>query len=309
MQPSILQSYEDESGFSYLKDKIVPHALETTFNVKLKNNYFKIEFDDSENTEFYDEYDKLRHMTEDLYKEYKKILEQYRISGEIYYSKSFLNLNESCGSKRRKLENEYPILKTAYSKYNETNIETEYGLVFDNSVGTGITHIQKFYTIDLYLNEVDIDPTKAYMDLKIFYNSTDELFYIETNNHEDAIGCAHFIEKSINKSKDANIHIGRVTINPKYQSIKFKGDLTEITYTIVYPNGDEPGERHDILKESKGKQKTTTIYGTRGEPLRNEPITEEINKEAKDGYLSDLFAKGAKTVKKILKVGTLPDKE
>lgn len=306
IQPNVLQEYEKNDELPYLKNDIVKQAFEANFEVKNLENYLQIGFLENDDTEFHDKFNDLQSMTEDLYEEYGKIVKQYIDSGEIYYSKKFLNLNERCGYKRRKLENEYPTLKVAYDIYDEKNIEKEYGLEFENSVGTGITHIQKFYKIDLYLKEMDTGPTDIYEDIKLFYKQSDELFYIETENFDKAINCAQFIEKSINKSKDANIHIGKISINPKYESIKFEGDLTEITYTVVYPNGDDPGKRHDILKDSEGKQKTTTIYGANGEPLKQEPISEELNKKGNQGYLRDFFAKGANIVKTILKVDNLP---
>src|SRR5690625_1258958 len=252
IQPNVIHEYEENDNLQYLKDDIVKIALETIFEVSNVDDYWQIRIEGSNDTDFNEKFNDLKSMTERLYEEYKKIVEQYVDSGEIYYSRSFLNLNERCGSKRRKLENEYPALKSAYENdnYSDQNIEKKYNLTLENSVGTGVTHIQKFYKIDLYLNELETSPTDIYKDINIFYNQSDELFYIETYNSNEALGCAQYIENSINKSKDANIHIGKVTINPKFKSIKFEGDLTEITYTIVYPNGDEPGKRHDILKDS-----------------------------------------------------------
>src|SRR5699024_4803582 len=281
-------------------------ALETIFEVKNVDNYLKVSIVDNDDTDFYDKINNLKSMTENLYKEYERIVNQYIDSGEIYYSKTFLNLNEKCGSKRRMLENEYPTLKSAYDVYSEKNIEENYNLKFEKSVGTGITHIQKFYTLDLYLKEINTGPSEAYMDINIFYSPRKEYFYIETDDYDEAIGCAYFIEKSINTVKSANDHIGKVTINPKYESIKFEGELTEITYTIVYPNGDEPGKRNDILTASRGKQQTTTLYGTNGEPLRQEPNVDEVSNKGNKGYLRNLVTKGAKMVRTILRVDTLP---
>ncbi|EJE1901504.1 hypothetical protein M4E16_002903, partial [Listeria monocytogenes] len=78
-----------------------------------------------------------------------------------------------------------------------------------------------------------------------------------------------------------------------YESVYLDGDITEISFVIVYPNGNPPLDRHNILRDSFAKEEEVKLIGTDEMPLRKEPIEEYINEKGEKGYLKNIFTKGA----------------
>src|SRR5699024_4453228 len=173
----------------------------------------------------------------------------------------------------------------------EEDIDDIIGIEFDGKVGTGITHLRKFYKIKRYLETHTEDNVLNSLNLEAYYNPKTEHILVKATTETAALNYVTALVRLINSNESANQHIGKININPIYESINLNDEYTEITYVIVYPNGNPPMDRHNFLKETEAKQVETKLVGADGKALRNEPIQNIVNTEGKKGYLKSLFAK------------------
>ncbi|KAA0955246.1 hypothetical protein FQ085_15065 [Planococcus sp. ANT_H30] len=312
LQPAKLIEYKNEKD--YLINILIPSMLENVVSLtKIPNkNVYKIDLEAADINDFGLIYNNLLLETEKLVSYYKDILEQYKEKKEIFYSKEFLNLNSNCSTKRRKLEKKYPVLQEALDKYSDLLIDQEIDVNLESKIGTGIVHLRKFYKIKKYINEAEIQLDEP-LDISAYYRPKDERILIEINSDkvENPIRQAQFyisyIESFINNSDKVVSKLGKVNINPVYESIVLSDDsYTEISFSLVYPNGNPSLDRHNILKASDAKEAQFTIYGTDDQPLKKEAIEDIVNAEAKKGYLKNIFSKkGKKITATIKRVDTL----
>ncbi|WP_228472109.1 hypothetical protein [Listeria welshimeri] len=134
---------------------------------------------------------------------------------------------------------------------------------------------------------------KEPLKLVSIYNPSTEHLLVKTNRADLASNYTEALTRIINENKSIIRQIGKVNINPIYESVHLDGDITEISFVIVYPNGNPPLDRHNILRDSFAKEEEVKLIGTDEMPLRKEPIEEYINEKGKKGYLKNIFTKGA----------------
>lgn len=312
LQPAKLIEYRSER--EYLINSLIPSMLENVFSLTKmpSKDVYKIDIENADINNFGLIYNELLIETEKLLNYYREVLDQYKEKKEIFYSKDFLSLNSKCSTKRRTLEKRYPVLQEAFDKYSDLLIDQEIDVNLESKIGTGIVHLRKFYKIKKYINEAGIKLDEP-LDISSYYRPEDEKFLIEINSDktENPIRQAQFyisyIESLINNSDKVVSKLGKVNINPVYESIVLSDNsYTEISFSLVYPNGNPSLERHNILEASDAKEAQFTIYGTDDQPLKKEAIEEIVNEEAKKGYLKNIFSKkGKKIISTIKRVASL----
>lgn len=302
LQPAKLIEYINER--EYLINSLIPNMLENVISLTTISNkdIYKITLETTDINNFDLSYNELLEETKKLLTLYKEVLEQYKKKKEIFYSKEFLNLNSRCSSKRRKLVKQYPILESAFNKYSDIVIDQEIEVVLESKIGTGISHLRKFYKIRKYVEEVGIKLEKS-LDNHAYYRPKDEriLIEIESEENENSIREARFyisyLESLINNSDKIVSKLGKVNINPIYESIILSDDYyTEISFSFVYPNGNPSLDRHNILEAAEAKEAQFTIYGTDDRPLKKEAIENIVNEEGRKGYLKNIFSKKGKKI-------------
>ncbi len=309
LQPNTIIDFKINGEFDYLINELVPTVLDHVIGIKQENSLFELlprKFDEDG---FEEEYLKLKAITLKLHGLYKKILLNYKEDGEIHYTKEFLRLNENCMRVRSEFEKKYPSIKKAYNLINDEKMEEELNFEFDNKIGTGITHLRKFYKIKLY-KEIFKKKSISLLNLKAYYKPSTENIFVEAESESDAIDYIIELENIINNNPYTSAQIGMININPIYDLISFDQEkYSEISFVIVYPNGNPSLDRHNILKKSEAKELHTTLYGADGQPLKLESIEEELNEQAKKGYLKSIVvkgnSKGEKIIKKIKKITSL----
>ncbi|EIS4945447.1 hypothetical protein LZZ37_002770, partial [Listeria innocua] len=283
---------ERTNELMYLITEVIPNSLEAVLEVTKLDKLFKFVANDTLEFDFDEEFKQLETDTEVLIDEYNKIVRAYNETGEIHYSKTFLSLNEKCGVKRRYIEVFIPGIKKAYDLISDEQIEERFNLESNNQVGTSITHIRKFYKIKLFMDTDEFLNIKEPLKLVSIYNPSTEHLLVKTNRADLASNYTEALTRIINENKSIIRQIGKVNINPIYESVHLDGDITEISFVIVYPNGNPPLDRHNILRDSFAKEEEVKLIGTDEMPLRKEPIEEYINEKGKKGYLKNIFTKG-----------------
>ncbi|PID24094.1 hypothetical protein [Sporosarcina sp. P7] len=303
VQPNIINSFKKDGSLDYLLTKLIPDVLDQAVGIKEGKNINLLEIVPEKKTDkdFYKKFNQLEIDTNKLYDYYKAILKKYKETEEIYYEKDFLNLNEKCIRHRISLERIYPNLKMSYNLITDEEIYEKFKFEFDNKIGTGIKHINKFYKLKLYI-EKSKDKLINPLNLQAYYNPTKEYILVKSHSETDAQYYITALEKTLNNNQNTNEKIGRININPVYEFISFeKEEYSEISFVIVYPNGNPPLDRHDILKNTEAKEVKTVIYGADDQPLKPETIESELNRQAKLGYLKSLVTKGRGKGKAVVK--------
>ncbi|MBO0466655.1 hypothetical protein JZO73_03810 [Enterococcus plantarum] len=299
LQPDILSMYLKNDDLDYLVLQEIPTVLENIAELKQSGSFFEIIIESQSTKEFTQSFEKLENMTFKLLDEYNKVLQNYRKNEDVLYSKKFLKLNEKCMDLRRNLEHSYTGIKKAFETISDEEVDGLYSIESDNQVGTGITHIRKFFKIKEFLSTEKGENSLKPLSLISYYNSQTEHILVGTEDIELANNYIDALEELINTSKDITSRIGKININPIYESIQLDGDYSEISYIIVYPNGNPPLERHNILQESEAKEIHAKLIGTDGKFLNAEPIREMLEEEARKGYLKKAKAKGKGFITKI----------
>lgn len=303
IEPTILLNEKKENTWETYKIQTIPQSLEELFFPKDQGKYLKIEFENIDYSFLDDEIDYLEDETRELLEAYQRIKERYVKNNEIYYEEKFLELNKKCGILRRDLENKYPILKNAHEIYTDNFIQNYYGLDLISSIGTGVTHINKFYKILYYYENHQEDFENSKSKEAAFYDKDAELFYIYSENDKRAKDYSEYIEQNINESKK----IGNVTINPVYEDIVIDPSVRKIQYTVTYPNGNTPLRIDEILSQSGANSKTVEYKSTANSNWDITPIVDDINNEGRKGYLEAVdLGKGNILNKIIRKLSKLP---
>lgn len=297
IQPNILAHFTKSNELEYLISEVIPNSFELIMEVKENKGIFQMLFEDVSEINFEEKFKELEDITNKLIKEYKNILQDYQIKGEIYYSKEFLKLNDKCGNLRRYIESEFSGLKKAYEIITDDEVEKEYDLVTDNQVGTSITHIKKFYKLKIYISTDESISAITPLNLNAFYNPKTEHILVEADKEDEARNYIDAFIRVVNNNKEVTQSIGKININPIYESISLEGNYSEISYTLVYPNGNPPLNRNNILEQSQAKEQHTTLIGTDGKPLNTKPVQDILEEQGKKGYLKSLIVKGYKSTK------------
>lgn len=299
VQPNVLLKYKENDEIKYLLSEVIPLAFENVLQIKEHEGFFELIPDREDKQEFHKLFDNLENKTAELYRLYEQVLLHYRNKHEIHYSQNFLKLNEKCMSMRRFLENKYPGIIRAYEIIGDENIEQYANIELDSKVGTAITHLRKFHKIKFYLKNYEEDNVINSLNLKSYYNPNTEHILVESESEIAALNYITALVNLLNSNSSAVEHIGKVNINPVYESILLEGEYSEISYVIVYPNGNPPMDRYNILKEVEAKEIESKLVGADGKPLKNEPIQKILEGEAKKGYLKSVASKGKNIIKKI----------
>ncbi|URT70936.1 hypothetical protein [Cytobacillus firmus] len=299
IQPDILLNYRKSNEVKYLLFEMIPLAFQNVLQVKESNGLYELIPDKTDEQTFQKLFIDLEEKTVELFEFHKQVLLQYKKNHDIHYSKDFLDLNETCMNKRRSLEKKYPGIMKAFELISDEEVDIYANIESDSKVGTGITHLRKFYKIKLYLEKHRQDNVINSLDLIAYYNPHTEHVLVKSSSETAAQNYITALVELVNGSRSANKHIGKININPIYESISLDGEYTEISYTIVYPNGNPPLDRYNILKNAEAKEADYKLIGADGRPLKKEPIQEMLENEAKQGYLKSLTAKGKNIYKKI----------
>lgn len=303
VQPDILSMYMETGDFDYLVFQEIPIVLENIAEIRQSGTFFKINIVNKPTDEFFSSFEKLEKMTYKLLDEYNKVLLRYKENEEVFYPKQFLKLNEECMEVRRDIEHRYTEIRRAFDIISDESIELLYNIKANNQVGTGITHIRKFFKIKEFLSTPKGQESLNPLKLTAYYNSKTEHILVETDDVDLANNYIKALEELINSTKDITSRIGKINLNPVYDSIRLDGDYSEISYILVYPNGNPPLERDSILKESQAKELQSKLIGTDGKPLNIGPVKQMIEEEAKKGYLKSLKVKGKDFFSKIRVLG------
>lgn len=298
LQPAKLLEYQSER--KYLITELIPRMLEHIISLKkLKHkDVFEIVLENNDDKDFKAAYDRLLTNTSELLNYYEEILKHYEENGEIFYSKEFLRLNSKCSSQRRELERKFPVLENALSAFTDDKIDREIGVSFDSKIGTGIVHLRKFNKIKKYIEDVGMQSDNP-LNVKAYYRPIDEHILIkldpenEAASEKEARAYISYFESLFNSNKTVVSKLGKININPIYDSIKLSDEsYTEISFSIVYPNGNPSLDRHNILEAAEAKEAQITILGTDERPLKKEAVENIVNVEAKKGYLKSIYSKG-----------------
>lgn len=302
IQPDILLKYKKSNEIDYLLFDRVPLAFENVMQVEEKSGLFKLISQASDEQTFNTLFTDLESKTVRLFENYQQILSRYKKNNDIHYSKDFLSLNEECMSERRSLERKYPGISKAYELITDEEIDKYSKIESESKVGTGITHLRKFFKIKLYLEKYKDANVLNPLGLEAYYNPKTE--HILVNSESETIAQNYIIAlvNLVNENFHFTQHIGKININPIYESISFEGEYNEISFVIVYPNGNPPLDRYNILRDSEAKEIHTKIVGSDGKPLINEPIEILLREEAQKGYLKSVKPKGSGIFRKIKKV-------
>jgi len=141
-----------------------------------------------------------------------------------------------------------------------------------------------------------------------YYRPIDEQILIKLDLDKEAASVKEarayisYFENLINNNKTVVSKIGKININPIYDSIKLSDEsYTEISFSIVYPNGNPSLDRHNILEAAEAKEAQITILGTDERPLKKEAVENLVNEEAKKGYLKNIFSTKGKQILAIIK--------
>lgn len=301
VQPNTLNLFKKPDEFNFLIEKMIPHILDATVGLheirKMSDthpNWHKINPEKGDEKEFNKQFLNLEKETLKLQSFYEDIFAMFKDEGRINYSSSFLQLNDKCIRLRTDLEKEYPSIKNAYTKITDETIDTMLDFEIEKKIGTGITHLRKFKKITVYVEE-NIDQLINPLNLTSYYNSSLENIFVESDSESKALSYITALEKKINNDPITSEEIGKININPVYDSISFNDEeYTEISFVIVYPNGNPPLDRHNILKNSEAKELHQTLIGSDGQPLKTKAIETVVNEQASKGYLKDLVAKTKK---------------
>ncbi|MGP4060245.1 hypothetical protein [Halobacillus sp. H74] len=299
IQPDVLLNYKKSNDVNYLLFKMIPLAFENVLHVKENKSLYELIPEKIDEETFQKLFMDLEERTVKLHEYYKQVLLQFKKNYNIHYSQDFLNQNENCMNQRRALERKYPGIMKAYELITDEEVDIYANIESDNKVGTGITHLRKFHKIKLYLEKYPQDNALNSLNLIAYYNPHTEHVLVESSSETAAQNYIYALVDLVNGSKSANKHIGKININPIYESISLDGEYNEISYIVVYPNGNPPLDRYNILKNAEAKEAEYKLIGADGKPLKKEPVQEMLENEAKQGYLKSLMAKGEKIYKKI----------
>ncbi|MCM3511628.1 hypothetical protein [Carnobacterium inhibens] len=290
LQPNVLKNYSSEEDYKYLLNDVIVNALNLSLGVKEANPFYKICLEVDSKNNFEEKFEELESITNTLNESYEEIVKDFHQTGEINYSKEFLRLNAKASKLRNSLEYEYPELEEVYDEISNEKIEKKYNLNLINQVGTAIFHLRRFYKLKDYISNRNNDIDNQTID-DMYYNPKNEQILVKSSNAIKAENSIKKLINELNKNKIFTEHVGKVSINPVYEDIVIKGNVTEITYVLVYPNGNAPFERHNILEETEGLEQKVTITGNNDNPL-NAPVIEQfINKEGEKGYLKEVSIK------------------
>ena len=296
-----------EDKIEYLKNSLVVNVLNEVFNSEDKvcslegSTLLKVKIlVNSKNEEtFLEEWGILKRLTARQQKLYEDVIKNYREKNQIYYSEEFLSLTKECGDIRQQFEKDYPNLRGEIDLKSNRFIDKKFSLPVEPKVGTGITHLRKFYKIKDIVESHSID-FFINKELEFSYNPKTEHILIESENQDSSIISVEQIEHFLRNNDQIKRKLGDVKIIPVYSEFEIKdySAISEIEYTVVYPN--PVSERVDdallgTLRKTVGEEQTTKISKLQ----RIDLLWEYLKELAGVGYLKSIFIKRNRTIEEL----------
>lgn len=292
-----------EDKIDYLKNSLVVNVFNEVFNSEDRvcilegGSLLKVKIlVNSKNEEtFLEEWGILENLTTKQQKLYEDVIKNYRETNQIYYSEEFLSLTKKCGDIRQQFEKDYPNLRGEIDLKSNRFIEKKFSLPVEPKVGTGITHLRKFYKIK---DIVESHSTDFFInrELEFIYNPKTEHILIESENQDSSMISVEQIEHYLRNNEQIKRTLGDIKIIPVYSELEIKdySVISEIEYTVVYPN--PVSERVDdallgTLRETVGEEQTTKISKLQ----RIELLWENLKELASVGYLKNILIKKNRT--------------
>ncbi|WP_447460651.1 hypothetical protein [Streptococcus phocae] len=236
-------------------------------------------------------------MRKKLICEYEFVSENFIKTGEISYSKEYMCIRTELKETIENLFYKHPLLKSA----DDLRIQS-FASGKTKEIQMGIAYIDRVEKIEKFLkNKIEL---KA--NLEFFYDESNERIYIaeqflnKDNIQNSFIKLCEEIETMINTFKDLT-DIGKVTINPIYESIDIKkGKYKEVTVIKVFPNGNPSKDRMKALNAAREETKFTA---PKDEVIEHTELEKEYKKDGQSGYISAILYKGKNILEnKILKI-------
>ncbi|EGE54169.1 hypothetical protein [Streptococcus parauberis] len=292
----LAKNIREQSEEQYLKSDLIVSTFDLLYHQeKVSDDIYKINIiTDSKNiNEFRVEWEVLMSKTMRQFDLYLEAIDYYNEYNQVLYSQEFLELTEECGSLRRQFEYKYSRLKEA-EMLSDNFIEEKYDIPIEFRIGTGITHIKKFFKLKEVIESSSIEFLTNNV-LTFFYNSQTEHLLIESEDENKSRVTARRIESLLQNNKDVKTHLGFVKVTPIYKEINMVGDeISEIEYTIVYPNpvSEEVDEELLATLRSSGGEEQKTIIKAKGENfLTIDSLSPKLQELANVGYLKDINIK------------------
>lgn len=292
------------NDISYIKNDLVYFAFNLAYDITpfSKNLFYvPIKSTNINKNEFENELKELKTKTFLLYELYNQTLAHYFETGRVLYSEEFLQLTSECGKLRKAFERSYPNILESES-ISDAVIFEEYSLTVEGRIGTGITHLRKafkmFHFIDSKKHDYFIDNL-----IDFYYNSENEHILIEAKSEFEAKIFSEQIEKLLNNNKIVEGSLGLVKIVPIYDviDIDLSEMITEIEYSIVYPNPISDDINNDLLSElvdTNGEFQTTKISAPTNS-MHLATVLEKLKELGKWGYLKNISTKTKNRKQKI----------
>lgn len=290
LNSSIVKNALAADEMDYIRKTVIPEAFSTVYEVEKINDFiYKLNDIDNEQSNFEKEFKELEIVTKKLREKYEQTIDKFKTDGSVLYEAEFLSLITVCGSKRNNLTDNYPILERAYELYDDNGkIIAEYNIPTEYKVGKGISHLQKFYKIKKFIDTYGIDII-IQTEFNVYYNSLKEHILVEAEDDKEATNRSIRINQKLNSNLDFHEKVQEVSIVPVYEEFEIEEEITELEYTIVYPNGDS-SSRHEVLLgqlvDIDGDEQTTIV--TSQNNLDNESINETLSPLAQKGYLKNV---------------------
>lgn len=292
----LAKNIREQNEEEYLKNDLIVSTFDLLYQKELAHDgIYKINIiTDSKNViEFRSEWELLSDKTSRHFKLYLEAIDYYNINNQVLYSQEFLDLTEECGSLRRQFENKYKRLKES-ELLSDNFIEEKYDIPIEFRVGTGITHIRKFFKLKEVIESNSIEFLTNNV-LTFFYNSKTEHLLIESEDENKSRVIAFQIQTRLQKNKDVIENLGFVKVTPIYKEINIEEDkITEIEYTVVYPNPvseEVDDELLSTLRSSGGDEQRTIIKAEGKSFLTIDTLSPKLQELANVGYLKDLSIK------------------
>lgn len=275
----------------HMLEEIIPRNLSLVYELEKSDNFnkYKINIVKLNTEEFFNDLEKLRQNTLILEEMYGKVLSDYLDNGSIIYTKEFLEQNEICKTQRRFFQNKYPIVKEGLNRLTDQEVQKLFSVQFDNQIGTGIKHIKSFYRIDNYVEYMKAEGILDNSEIEVFYDADTEHIVVKSKNEIEAYNSVKAIEKVLNSSESFVKELGKININPIYESIEFTKSFSSIEFTLVYPNWKAVDERYEaIMADTKADEQKVKLSAENEYTMNVEYILGVLNEQAKKGYLKDV---------------------
>src|SRR5699024_7653865 len=99
--------------------------------------------------------------------------------------------------------------------------------------------------IKFYLKNYEEDNVINSLNLKSYYNPNTEHILVESESEIAALNYITALVNLLNSNSSAVEHIGKVNINPVYESILLEGEYSEISYVIFHSYGITAMDRYN----------------------------------------------------------------